>query len=660
MPLTLAQPIAVTISPSEYPYRFTEIVNFRGDFDQSIRPGEVVNPKGVAYHQRMDRLLVSLSPNGGPFESRTQILNSVSLEGDRTRFAAGYQMYRRIESKLAIVPDSGPPVAAGFVPGEIFLGRGPNTQISRLGMNGEVINDLWLDFQFGDGLWGGLCFDTEGDFGGRLIAVESNGTIWLVNADGSFSKFANLELRLEGVTVAPATFGHFAKNIIVGVEGYGDDDPHGGEIHAISRDNEQALLANIGFAAEHVCFIPPSGGTFYQTQLAFDRERENRLLAVSSSQFLNRGGRLIVVNEITGELWEVAYDASKNGYTQQAVGTVPGRWSTSGFNDQGTELEVGCFAIKIPRLPNWSDWTVVPGEFKTDRAPAATADASGDILIFGRNQSNREVYLNSLDRTPLGSKTGDGQSSNLLPDPDGTEREWSGWRPDPERIVTPYALSSSQHNRRVYAFAVRNDGRIAHKFFTPEENESSIQPWADVPGGLLSNTNVSCATVNGRLVLVAINQDRRIYLNELAPGGRYWTGWYEIPGGGKTDVAPAVATFQDELYVFIKGLTSRRILVKARTPDGDWSPWAEVPGNGRTDASITPVATNGQLFVFIKGTDQKPYVNMVSESGTWSGWNMLPNPGVTDTALAPAAQGNRIFLFAKGIDDRQLYVRTTL
>lgn len=660
MPPTPAQPIAVTISPSEYPYRFIEVVNFRGDFDQSIRPGEVVNPKGAAYHQRLNRLLVSLSPNGGPFEGRTQILNSVSLTGDRTRFAAGYQMFRRIESKLAIVPDSGPPVAAGFVPGEIFIGRGPTTQISRLGMNGEVINDLWLDFQFGDGLWGGLCFDTEGDFGGRLIAVESNGSIWLVSADGSFSKLANLELRLEGVTVAPATFGRFAKNIIVGVEGYDDNDPHGGEIYAISPDNEQALLANIGFAAEHVCFIPQNGGTFYQTQLAFDRERENRLLAVSSSQFLNRAGRLIVVNEITGELWEVAYDASKNGYTQQAVGTVPGRWSTSGFNDQGTELEVGCFAIKTPRLPNWSDWTAVPGGFKTDRAPAATTDAAGDILIFGRNQSSREVYLNSLDRMTTGSKTGGGQSSNLLPDPDGTEREWSGWRPDPERIITPYALAGAQHNRRVYAFAVRNDGRIAHKYFTPEENESSIQPWADVPGGLLSNTNISCATVNGRLVLSAINQNRMVYLNELAPGGRYWTGWYEIPGGGKTDVAPAVATFQDELYVFIKGLTSRRILVKARTPDGDWSPWAEVPGNGRTDATITPVATEGQLFVFIKGTDQKPYVNMVSESGTWSGWNMLPNPGATDTALAPAIQGDRVFLFAKGIDDRQLYVRTTL
>jgi hypothetical protein len=162
------------------------------------------------------------------------------------------------------------------------------------------------------------------------------------------------------------------------------------------------------------------------------------------------------------------------------------------------------------------------------------------------------------------------------------------------------------------------------------------------------------------LVLCAISSDRRIFLNELAPGGRYWSGWYTIPGGGSTDLTPTVATFQDELYVFIKGLTSRRILVKARTADGDWTPWAEVPGAGRTDAPISAVATDGQLFVFVKGTDGLPYVNVASETGAWSGWHMLPNPGVTDAALAPTAIGNHVFLFAKGVNDRQVYVRATV
>lgn len=643
-------PIAILLNPSEYPYQFTEIVNFRGDFDQSVRPGELVNPKGVAYHRALDRLLVSLSPYNVDLDAREQVINAVARDGSRTRFAAAYKMFRRVESKFAIVPESGPPVAAGFTPGNIFIGRGPQTEISRLSGGGEIIADIFAQFGVGGGFWGGLCFDTEGDFGGRLIAAEANGKIYLINPDGSSTMFTDLVKRLEGAVVAPATFGPHAKNIVVGVEGYGDDDPHGGEIYVIDKDKTQTLLANIGYAAEHLEFIPPRSGTYYQTQLAFDRERENRLLCVSSSQFLNRFGRMIVVNEMTGEIWEVAWDGSR--YTQQSVGRVPGRWTTSGFSVQGTELEAGCFAIKTPRIPNWSDWEAVPGGFTTDRAPAAAADATGDVVLFSKNQDNREVYLNSLEK-------GLSQTNPGIP-PDSVDPEWRGWRRDLQRIVTPHSLACGLHNNRMYAFAVRTDGKIAHKFYTGLEDEQTIQPWTDVPGGMLTNTNVACATANGRLVMCALGQDRNIFLNELAPGGRYWSGWYQLPGGGSTDITPAVASFQDELHVFIKGLTSKRILLKTRSADGVWSPWGEVPGPGLTDASITAVTTAGQLYVFVKGVDQKPWVNVASETGTWSGWNLLSNPGVTDTAVAPAAVGDKVYLFAKGVDDRQLYVRATV
>ncbi|QQS48875.1 MAG: hypothetical protein IPM66_09745 [Acidobacteriota bacterium] len=61
MPPGNDQPLAVTLPPSEYPYQFTELVAFRGDFDQAVRPGEVVNPKGIAWHQGLDRLSVKFS-----------------------------------------------------------------------------------------------------------------------------------------------------------------------------------------------------------------------------------------------------------------------------------------------------------------------------------------------------------------------------------------------------------------------------------------------------------------------------------------------------------------------------------------------------------------------------------------------------------------------
>lgn len=652
MPPTSATPIAVTLPPSEYPYSFVELVAFRGDFDPSLG---FVNPKGIAYHRALDRLVVSLSPSG--FDpSRNQILNLVARDGSRVPFAPGFRAFRGIESKIAVVPEGGPPVDAGFTPGDLFLGRGPQTEISRLSAGGEILTDIFAQFGAGGGFWGGLAFDTQGDFGGRLIAAEANGKIYLLNPDGTSEVLIDLQRRLEGLAIAPLTFGPHAKNVIVGVEGYSDDDPHGGEIFAIGADGSSVLLANIGYAAEDIQFIPAGGGTLYQTQLCFDRERENRLLYVSASQFLNRFGRMVVNNEMTGEVWEVGWDGQQ--YTQQRVGAVPGRWSTAGFNVQGTELEAACFAVKSPRIPNWTDWQAVPGAFLTDRAPAAATDAAGEVILLSKGSSDQEVYVNRRDA--LQSLRA---NVALLPDPnsDPPERGWQGWQPDPTRITTPHALSCSLHNNRMYAFAVQSDGSIVHKMLTDGGNLQADQPWTEVPGGMLSSTNVASATVNGRLVLCALGQDRRIFLNELAPGGRYWSGWYVLPGGGSTDVTPTIVSFQDELYIFIKGLTSKRVLVKARTLNGDWTPWAEVPGAARTDVPITAVATDGQLFVFIKGAnDRAPYVNISSETGTWSGWLLLPNAGATDAAVAPTVVGNRVYLFAKGIDNPQVFVRSTV
>lgn len=643
MPKTSAQPLAVTLPPSEHPYSFVELVAFRGDFPPLLG---FVNPKGIAYHRQLDRLVVSLSPSGY-VQTREQVLNLVTREGARTRFAPDYKMYTSVESKIAIVPDSGPPVAAGFTPGEMFLGRGPQTEISRLSAGGEVLDDVFADFGLGGGFWGGLAFDVQGDFGGRLIAAEANGKIYLLNADGTSELLIDLALRLEGLAVAPPTFGPHAKNIIVGVEGYGDADLRGGEVYAIGPDRTATLLADIGYAAEDIQFVPELGGTFYQTQLCFDRERENRIFTVSAGQFLNRAGRMIVNNEMTGELWEVAWDGER--FTQQNVGRVPGRWSTSGFNVQGTELEAACFAVKTPRIPNWTDWQPIPGDFATDRAPAAAADPSGEVVLFGKGVGDRRVYINRQE-----------ESLSALPDPDDRNRQWRGWRPDPFRIVTPHAPACSLHNNQMYAFAVRPEGNIVHKFYTPNEDEQTVQSWQDVPGGIQTNTGVACATVNGRLVLSVLSQDRKIFLNELAPGGRYWSGWYQIPGGGSTDVTPAVVSFQDELYVFIKGITSKRILVKTRTLNGDWMPWAEIPGAGRTDAPINAVAAGGQLFVFVLGTDQLPYVNIAGETGTWTGWLRLPNTVTVGTSLASAVTGNRVLLFAKATDTQQVLMRSTL
>jgi len=143
-------PLATLLAPSAFPLRFTEVVAFRGDFGGT----EVVNPKGIAYHPALNRLIVSLSPYTFGQGQRVQMLNTVAANGARTRFAPAYQMYRDVECMVTIVPPAGPPGAAGFTPGDVFVGRGPGDQISRLSSGGDVLADVFSDLGTGGGLWG--------------------------------------------------------------------------------------------------------------------------------------------------------------------------------------------------------------------------------------------------------------------------------------------------------------------------------------------------------------------------------------------------------------------------------------------------------------------------------------------------------------------------
>src|SRR5882672_7015222 len=101
-------PLAALLAPSAFPLGFTEVVAFRGDFGGT----EVVNPKGIAYHAALNRLIVSISPSSFGQGQRVQMLNSVAANGARTRFATNYQMFRDVESLVTIVPPAERPAAS--------------------------------------------------------------------------------------------------------------------------------------------------------------------------------------------------------------------------------------------------------------------------------------------------------------------------------------------------------------------------------------------------------------------------------------------------------------------------------------------------------------------------------------------------------------------
>lgn len=628
---------ATIIAPSRFPLRFSEVVNVRGDFGA----GQLANPKGVAYHAGLDRILITVTPNA--VSGRSLILQAVRLDGTRTPFAPGYSPFRDVESMLVVVPPSGPPTGAGFVVGDVYVNRGPNGEISRLNANGNVLADVWVDLHSA-GLWGGLAFDRTGTFGGRLVAADVKGKIFLVDSGGHVTQLVDLEarmgvpMRLEGIAVAPMAFGPLGGQIIIGIEGTGDDDPQSGKVYAVDANGAPTLLADIGYCAEHIAFVPTSGGTFYHTQLSFERERENKLLTASASQFLARAGRMLVTNEMSGELWEAAWDGTH--YTQSLAGRAPDRWTSEGLDVQRTELEHADFAVRAPALPSWTDWSVVPDGGTTDAKPSACVDFSGNLHLFAKGINDRRIYMQSMW---------------------GASETWTGWvEVSPAGQTTHHSLGSALHETSLHLFAVRDDGHIVHKRVFVGNGPLTNEPWVEVPGGFVTDAAVSAAVATGRLVLCTKGTDNQLYINELACGGRSWSGWSLVPGGGHTNANPTVVNFQDELYLLIKGLTSNDILAMVRSADASsWSEWAELPGAGRTEAGMAAVSANEQCYVAVKGLNNAPWINIASNTGSWSGWSELPNPGTTDVALATAAIGARVYLFAKGINDRQLYVRRT-
>jgi hypothetical protein len=119
------------------------------------------------------------------------------------------------------------------------------------------------------GLIDGIAFDRTGRFGHRLLVTVNAGsrtTVAAIGCHGAVSTITRHAPRLEGgITVAPASFGRFAGDLIA-------PDEHGGGIYAITPTGQSILLGASGLphgqdiGVESAGFVP--SGRHYEALLA--------------------------------------------------------------------------------------------------------------------------------------------------------------------------------------------------------------------------------------------------------------------------------------------------------------------------------------------------------------------------------------------------------
>ncbi len=134
-----------------------------------------------------------------------------------------------------------------------------------------------------------LAFDTDGAWGFLLYALGTAGQIWSIDSSGKASLVANLgdKLTPEGIAIAPSTFGNFAGDMVVSIEG-------NHKVVAIPKTNPSNVITLATFpgeAPERVMTIPDGGDLFVA------KYDQGVIVRMNASAFSSHAGSLLVITE---------------------------------------------------------------------------------------------------------------------------------------------------------------------------------------------------------------------------------------------------------------------------------------------------------------------------------------------------------------------------
>ena len=216
------------------------------------------------------------------------------------------------ETKIAVAPGLG-----SFSLGDVFMGNGNPGEIVRVQMdaNGTVtrLDNPWVTVPSTGRLRGGITFDKTGSFNFDMLTVWTDGKIFRVKSDGTFSLVAhltqvtNLLRQPEGADVAAATgFGPASGCLLTGDQG-------GLNLWAVCPNGSTFIVlhlpSSLGLEVEWPLFVPSAGDLFF---VDFDR---GRVYKGDSRYFTNDlVGHVLLATEYRGQIWDVFYNATTNTY----------------------------------------------------------------------------------------------------------------------------------------------------------------------------------------------------------------------------------------------------------------------------------------------------------------------------------------------------------
>jgi hypothetical protein len=236
------------------------------------------SPIGIDYHEATGTVVVSVNyPSGAPYA-----FERIQTDGTHVAFSSVSGLTNEV--KIATARTG----AAGFSPGELFVGNGNDGEIVRISADGLTVDNPWVSLP-GDGNGlprGSLYVDRTGVWGNELLVATTAGELWRIDSAGTPTLIADVGVHLEGLVTVPDSpdrFGPLAGRAIAGAE-------NEGLLHAFAPDGSHATFS-LGVNIEDIEVVVPNENFFgvnYGT---------SRVIGVSASELLPMAGDILLTQE---------------------------------------------------------------------------------------------------------------------------------------------------------------------------------------------------------------------------------------------------------------------------------------------------------------------------------------------------------------------------